>query len=108
MDTSALVRRYYDALDGHEYDALESLLAREFVQRRPDRTFENRRAFVRFVREERPLTDTTHELVDVIADGDRAAVSGRLLDSEDELLFEFADLFTTSNGRIDRLETYTR
>lgn len=108
MDTSALVRRYYDALDGHEYDALESLLAREFVQRRPDRTFENRRAFVEFVREERPMTDTTHELVDVIADGDQAAVSGRLLDSADELLFEFADLFTTSNGRIDRLETYTR
>jgi len=59
-DPAALARAYYDALDAGEYDRLASLLAPEFVQRRPDRTFEGRDRFVAFMRDERPNTDTTH------------------------------------------------
>jgi ketosteroid isomerase-like protein len=55
-----LVVRYYDALDAGDYDALRGLLAPEFVQRRPDRSFESREAFVRFMRDDRPQTDTAH------------------------------------------------
>ena len=111
MDPAALVRQYYDALDSHAYETLEEdVLAPEFVQRRPDRTFEGREAFVRFMREDRPNTDTSHELESMVVDGegDRVAVRGRVLDADDDPLFEFADFFELGNGRIVGLETYSR
>ena len=107
-DGIALVRRYYGTLDAGEYDELESLLAPVFVQRRPDRTFQGRDAFVRFMREERPMTDTTHELDDVFGAEDRAAARGRLLDGDGDPVFAFADHFRIEDGRIVALETYTR
>lgn len=107
-DVTALARRYYDALDAGAYDDLETLLAPSFVQRRPDRTFEGRDAFVRFMRDERPMTDTTHELDDVFGTDDRVAARGRLLDGDGDHLFEFADHFLLEGCRIARLETYTR
>ena len=107
MDPEALVRQYYDALDHHEYDVLEDVLAPEFVQRRPDRTFEDRESFVRFMREDRPNPDTSHDLEAVIADGERAAARGRVRDGE-RVLFEFADFFDLEDGRITELETYSR
>ncbi len=107
MDAEAIVRRYYGALDDHDYETLESILAPEFVQRRPDRTFDSRAAFVAFMRDERPNPDTGHELAAVIADGDRVAVRGRVVD-DGTTLFEFADVFELGDGRIRRLETYSR
>ncbi|QSX00071.1 nuclear transport factor 2 family protein [Haloterrigena alkaliphila] len=110
MDSAALVRQYYDALDSHAYETLEEdVLVPDFVQRRPDRTFEGREAFVRFMREDRPNTDTSHDLASVVVDseGDRVAVRGRVLD-DDGPLFEFADFFELANGRIVGLETYSR
>lgn len=107
-DAAALVRRYYEALDAHAYDELEALLAPSFVQRRPDRGFDGRDAFVRFMREERPMTDTTHELVDVVGADDRVVTRGRLLDGGGEPIFDFADCFLVEDGRIVRLDTYTR
>ena len=111
MDPVALVRQYYDALDRHEYETLEDLLAPDFAQRRTDRAFEDRAAFVRFMRDDRPNPDTSHDLEAVIADadGDRVAVRGRVLDADgDRELFEFADFFELEAGRIARLETYSR
>ncbi|MFC6718615.1 nuclear transport factor 2 family protein [Natrialbaceae archaeon GCM10025810] len=111
MDTtgSQLVRRYYDALDEHDYEALEEILAPTFVQRRPDRTFEDRAAFVQFMREERPNPDTEHDLLEVVEDeaSERVAARGRVLEGEREL-FEFADFFALEEGRIVRLDTYSR
>lgn len=113
MDAAETVRRYYDALDSHEYETLESLLAPGFVQRRPDRTFESRAEFVQFMREQRPNPDTSHDIESVLADGDHVAVRGRVRDG-DEVLFEFADFFaldrheTTRVPVIDRLETFAR
>lgn len=109
MAAAALVRRYYDALDDHEYDALEDVLAPDFVQHRPDRTFEDRASFVRFMREERPNPHTSHELLAVVDGDDTVAVRGRVRETESEtVLFEFADFFAIEDGRIDRLETYSR
>ncbi|MFU8868780.1 nuclear transport factor 2 family protein [Natronococcus sp.] len=109
MDPVALVERYYDALDTHEYDALEDLLAPEFVQRRPDRRFEGREAFVEFMREGRPNKRTRHDLEDALADGGNVAVRGRVVDEESgSALFEFADFFEFGDERIARLETYSR
>lgn len=107
MEPAALVRRYYDALDHHDYDALEDVLASDFVQRRPDRTFEDRAAFVAFMREGRPNPDTTHDLESILVDGGRVAVRGRVRDDE-SVLFEFADFFDLEDDRIVRLKTYTQ
>ncbi|PGF17014.1 DUF4440 domain-containing protein [Natrinema sp. CBA1119] len=106
-DMRALVRRYYDALDDHDYDALEETLSPEFVQHRPDRTFESRNEFVEFMREKRPNPDTSHDLESVIAEDGQIAVRGRVIEAG-TTLFEFADFFETDGGRLARLETYSR
>ena len=107
VEGRALVRRYYDALDEHDYEALEAVLSPEFTQHRPDRTFENRDTFIEFMREGRPNPDTRHELESVITTGDRAAVRGRVTDGG-TTLFEFADFFEVQADRIRHLETYSR
>ncbi len=106
-DGRALVRRYYDALDEHDYDALEDVLSPAFSQRRPDREFEDREAFVAFMREKRPNPDTSHDLTSIVVGDDRVAVRGRVTD-DGTTLFEFADFFELEDGQIDRLETYSR
>jgi ketosteroid isomerase-like protein len=62
MNAEATVRAYYDRLDDARYDDLRDVLAPGFTQRRPDRTFPDREAFLSFVAEDRPHTDTVHEL----------------------------------------------
>lgn len=62
MDAAVTVRAYYAALDEERYDDLEALLAPGFTQDRPDRTFDDRDAFLAFMRTDRPNTDTTHHL----------------------------------------------
>lgn len=102
------VRSYYRTIDEGAYDDLRGLLAPEFVQRRPDRTLEGREAFVQFMREERPMTDTSHRIEEVfVADG-RAVARGDLLDSDGGPVVEFADVFSLREGRLAALETYTR
>jgi ketosteroid isomerase-like protein len=103
---AALARAYYDALDAGEYDRLASLLAPDFVQRRPDRTFEGRDRFVAFMRDERPNTDTTHAIERVYPAGPGVAVRGRLLDADGEELFAFVDVFSVEDGMLTALETY--
>jgi ketosteroid isomerase-like protein len=102
----SLARRYYAAIDSGAYDDLRSILASSFVHHRPDRTIEGRAAFVRFMRESRPLTDTEHAVDRVTADGDGGvAVVGRLrADGEDE--FAFVDVFETRDGRLSSLRTF--
>ena len=107
MDSAALVRRYYEALDDHDYEALEDVLAPQFTQRRPDRTFEDRDAFVEFMREKRPNPDTSHHLESVVAADGGVAVRGLVTD-DGTTLFEFADFFELEAGRIRLLETYSR
>ena len=107
-DAAALARAYYEAVDAGEYDRLRSLLAPDFVQRRPDRTFEGRDRFVAFMRDERPNTDTTHAVERVYPAGPGVAVRGRLLDADGDELFAFVDVFDVDadSGRLTVLETY--
>ncbi len=107
-DSSELVRRFYAALDEHRYDDLSRILSPSFTQYRPDRTFENRAAFVTFMREGRPMTDTTHEIERVLTDAEGAAVQGRLLNADGDGLFRFCDVHTVVDGRITCLRTYTQ
>jgi ketosteroid isomerase-like protein len=101
-------RAYYRAIDGDDYDLLAALLTESFVHERPDRTIEGRERFVRFMREGRPQTDTTHPVDGVYRCEDGVAVRGRLLDSDGEPIVGFVDVFEFAAGRVDRIETYTR
>jgi len=116
-------RAYYEAIDGGDYDQLASLLAPSFVHDRPDRTIDGRERFVRFMREERPQTNTTHPLDGLYCrqedgtaeqiDGESTATAevvarGRLLDADGERIVGFVDVFTFDGDDIERIETYTR
>ncbi|MGB9964673.1 nuclear transport factor 2 family protein [Halobacterium sp. CBA1126] len=107
MDDAALARAYYDAIDAGEYDALRDVLAPEFEHVRPDMTLPDRAAFVAFMRDDRPRTDTRH-VVDAVYDGaEGVAVHGRLLAADDgRELFAFVDAFETADGEIVGLTTY--
>ena len=121
-DAASLARAYYRTIDAGDYDGLADLLAGDFVQVRGDRTLEGRETFVRFMREERPETDTTHEvdavyLADAPAGGsgpsDRGsggttgvAVRGRLRRADGSVWFGFVDAFDVVHGRLSRLVTY--
>lgn len=105
----ATARAYYRALDEDDYDLLAELLTPEFVHERPDRTFEGRARFVEFMREERPMTDTSHPIdaVYVQRDGSEVLVRGRLLDPEGSVLARFADVFRFDDSTIARIVTFT-
>ncbi|MDZ7700926.1 MAG: nuclear transport factor 2 family protein [Halobacteriales archaeon] len=83
-DPEALVRGHYRDLDAGDYEGLAARLAEEFRHVRGDMTLEGRDRFVRFMREERPETDTTHA-VDAVLTGEgrgrrpRPARAGRRL-----------------------------
>lgn len=114
MDAQTVVRRYYRAIDDHDYEAFADLLAPAVVHRRPDRTIEGRETLVTFMRDERPDADTSHEVDRVFADatpgaGDATvAVRGRLRDATGERLFGFVDVFSVADERIAEIETFTR
>jgi len=105
-DPGGLARAYYDALDAGDYERLRALLDPDFAQRRPDRTFEGRDRFVAFMRDERPMTDTTHAVDAVYPEGPGVAVRGRLLDADGDEVFAFVDVFDVADGRLTALETY--
>ena len=117
MDRVQTARAYYRTLDEDAYDELTTLLALEFVHDRPDRTIEGREAFVQFMREGRPLTGTTHEVLGVYveaeSDGGRAFENGdivgrgRLVDSEGQQVFQFVDVFSFEDDVISGIKTYT-
>ena len=132
MDAVALAREYYRVIDDADYDALADLLAPAFAHDRPDRTIEGGDRFVRFMRDERPATDTRHELDAVyVRDGGgeeetsdargedgageddggtgatEVAVRGRLRRADGSEWFGFVDVFTVEDGRLVHLRTYT-
>lgn len=107
MDPTELAREYYRHVDDGAYDALSTLLDDSFVHVRPDRTIEGADEFVRFMRDDRPLTDTEHRVETVYEADDKAAVEGRLRRATGARLFDFVDTFDVVDGRITRIRTYT-
>mgnify|MGYP000536638735 CR=1 FL=1 len=107
MDQVATARAYYRALDERDYDLLADVLAESFVHDRPDRTIEGRERFVRFMREQRPQTDTTHPIATVYTADSGVVVEGRLLDSAGEEITRFVDVFRFDEERIGGIRTYT-
>ncbi|HKJ59881.1 MAG TPA: nuclear transport factor 2 family protein [Halobacteriales archaeon] len=103
-----LARGYYESIDAGEYDRLAHLLEPTFRHVRNDRTIEGRAAFVRFMRDERPATDTTHEIQSVYrAADDDVAVQGQLLRADGSVWFGFVDVFEVGDGRLAGLTTYS-
>ncbi|WP_255150983.1 nuclear transport factor 2 family protein [Halorarius halobius] len=107
MDPAAAARDYYDAIDSGEYDRLRGLLADEFVHDRPDRVIDGADAFVAFMREDRPRTDTDHVLEELYVAAERVAVEGRLVAADGDPMFGFVDTFEFDGDRIRRIRTYT-
>lgn len=108
MEPTAAARAYYEALDEHDYEGLEALLADEFVQERPDLTLEGCDRFVQFMREERPNSETEHVVDRMFTDGDGdVAVEGRLLDADGDRITTFVDVFSFEDSVIRDLRTYT-
>ncbi|ACV46878.1 MULTISPECIES: nuclear transport factor 2 family protein [Halomicrobium] len=107
MDRVATARAYYRALDEHDYDLLSDVLAPDFVHDRPDRTIEGRERFVRFMREERPQTDTSHPIATIYTGASTVAVEGRLLNSDGAEITQFVDVFAFEDGVIGRIRTHT-
>lgn len=112
-DAGSPVRPYYRTIDEGDYETLADLLTPGFRQVRGDRTIEGREAFVRFMRDDRPETDTTHE-VDAVyrrdsdaESPDEVAVRGRLRRGDGSVWFGFVDVFELDDGRLDRLVTYS-
>lgn len=108
-DGQALVRAYYEALDSHGYDRLESLLAPEFVHDRPDMSLDSREEFVTFMRDDRPEMETTHRIESVFQTGQGSpfAVQGELLDKGGNTITGFVDIVSVSDGKIVGIKTYT-
>ena len=107
MNPEELAREYYRAIDEDEYDALDSVLARDFVQERGDMTLDGRDRFVTFMRDERPETDTEHVVEGIYRGPSGVAVRGRLLRANGEEWFEFVDVFDVEE-RLTKLRTFTR
>ncbi|WP_340098368.1 nuclear transport factor 2 family protein [Salinibaculum salinum] len=105
----AVARTYYRALDEGDYDLLTELLTPEFVHERPDMTHEGRNQFVTFMREKRPMTDTSHPIDGVYqqVDGGEVIVRGRLLDSDGDTITRFIDVFSFEGEKIERIRTFT-
>lgn len=108
MDSEVVVRGYYDAIDAHDYETFEGLLAPDVVHDRPDRTIEGRETLVSFMCDDRPNKETTHEISSVSKNGATTVVEGRLLNSDGEELFEFEDEFSIADGQITSIWTRTR
>ncbi|MFC7227054.1 nuclear transport factor 2 family protein [Salinirubellus salinus] len=107
MEPTDIARDYYRHVDAGAYDALAALLGDSFVHVRPDRTIEGADEFVRFMRDDRPLTDTEHEVETVYEADGRVAVEGRLVRATGARMFDFVDTFDVTDGRITRIRTYT-
>ncbi len=103
-----LARAYYESVDAGNYERLRGLLTEGFVQERPDRRLKGADRFVKFMREERPETNTTHIVDEVYTGESGVAVRGRLLRADGSEWFAFVDSFDVENGRLAALETFTR
>ena len=105
-DPETVARAYYEAIDDGRYEDLRDLLGADFLHDRPDRDIEGPEALVQFMREERPLTETTHEIDGCYRNDESVAIQGRL-EHDGEILFRFLDNHAIEDRRITHLRTYT-
>ncbi|MFB6125954.1 MAG: nuclear transport factor 2 family protein [Halolamina sp.] len=105
-----VVRRYYELVDDGAYDDLVALFAEDVRYERPGAgAIVGREPLRRFYEEGRPLSEGSHELRDLVVDGDTVAVRGRFEGRQDgeAVGFEFADFHEFEDGVIARRYTFT-
>ncbi|WP_115862807.1 ester cyclase [Halorussus litoreus] len=105
------VRDYYEYIDAEDYDAVFELFADDVTYERPGQSSLSGMAeFREFYLENRPLEDGSHEVHDVVAEGDTVAVRGEFSGVQDgeEVSFGFADFHRFDDeGEIVARWTYT-
>jgi ketosteroid isomerase-like protein len=106
-DPATLARDHYQDLDAGDYARMRDRLTPDFRHVRGDQTLEGRDRFVRFMRDERPETDTTHEIETVFERDAAVAVRGRLRRPDGTVWFGFVDVFSLDGDRFGQLVTYT-
>jgi ketosteroid isomerase-like protein len=113
MDETAregVVERYYDHVDDGDVDALVALFADDVVYDRPGHdAIEGRDALEQFYREDRPLTDGSHELSTVVVEDETVVVTGKFRGRQDgeRVTLGFADVYEFDGDVIARRKTYT-
>lgn len=109
-DPESVVRRYYDLVDAENYDDLVALFTDNVSYERPGQdAIEGRDALRTFYEEGRPLDDGSHEVHDVLVDGDTVAVRGSFSGRQNgkHVGFGFADIHEFDDGAIARRYTFT-
>ena len=105
------VRSYYEYVDDGKYEALFDLFAEDVTYERPgSETIEGLPASMRFYEQERPLDEGSHEVHDIVVDGDTVAVRGCFsgIQSGEAVQFGFADVHVFDDeGNIAKRYTYT-
>lgn len=105
------LRAYYDAVDDDRIDDLLALFADDVVYDRPgQQPIEGKGELEAFYREDRPLSDGSHAVNDVLLDGDRAAVRGTFagVQAGERVELGFADVHVfDDDGLIAERYTYT-
>jgi len=107
MDRRDTVERYYRHIDADEYEPLRELLAPEFVHDRSDMRLDGRAAFVAFMRDERPDTETSHELTTLYEAETAVAAEGTLRRASGDKMFSFVDTFRFDGEVVRAVTTYT-
>lgn len=111
MTHTTTVRKYYELVDAGETDALVALFAPNVTYERPGQPpIEGREALRAFYEHDRPLSDGSHEVAEVVADGATVAVRGRFEGRQAgaPVEFWFADFHTFDDaGLIARRQTFT-
>ncbi|WP_135825467.1 nuclear transport factor 2 family protein [Halorussus ruber] len=108
---SDAVRDYYDSIDAEEYESIFALFADDVTYERPGQSnLSGMDEFREFYLEDRPLEDGSHEVHDLVADGDTVAVRGEFsgVQGGEEVSFGFADFHRfDDDGNITERWTYT-
>jgi ketosteroid isomerase-like protein len=107
-----LAKKYLELLDSGRYDELSPLLSEKVVYQtiigRPPIVGSSK--LVQYYKETRAVGSGVHGVVDIIADGNKAAVllkmKGAMKDGS-KLEFEAVDLFTFEGDKIVGIRTFT-
>ncbi|PSQ61929.1 MAG: ketosteroid isomerase [Halobacteriales archaeon SW_8_66_22] len=106
----SVVRSYYEYVDAEQYEDLVACFAEDIRYERPGQPgIEGREALRSFYLEGRPLDDGSHEIHDVVVNGNTVAVRGSFSGLQDgrEVSFGFADFHELDDGEIVRRYTFT-
>lgn len=110
-DNADIVRSYYEYVDAEAYEDLFDLFADDITYERPGQgSLNGMEEFEQFYLENRPLEDGSHELYELVVDGDTVAVRGQFsgVQNGESVSFGFADVHHfDDDGKIAERFTYT-